>query len=203
MELPERFRVETAGGPESLTFSPRGLVRDARWVVEGPGGRRLVVEVHGVTGRVSVGGTRAVTARDVAVRCDLPRRPDQDAGFTLLEVLVALVVLATAVVAVLQLFGGGLRLARAAGRPLRRGAPRQREARRPRAGTADRGQHRGHRRPVQMDRRVALEPDLLVPIETENPDSVRIRLARVSVEVRWGQSRRFELATLRVWRTAS
>lgn len=54
VNLPERFRVEAAAGPERLTFSPRGLVRDARWVVEGPGGRRLVVEVHGVTGRVSV-----------------------------------------------------------------------------------------------------------------------------------------------------
>jgi hypothetical protein len=55
VELPERFRVDAGSGPESLTFSPRGLVRDARWVVEAPGGRQLVVEVHGVTGRVSVG----------------------------------------------------------------------------------------------------------------------------------------------------
>lgn len=54
VELPERFRLEAAAGGETLTFSPRGLVRDARWVVEGPGGRRLVVEVHGVTGRVAV-----------------------------------------------------------------------------------------------------------------------------------------------------
>jgi prepilin-type N-terminal cleavage/methylation domain-containing protein len=55
VELPRRFRIDPAAGAESLTFSPRGLVRDARWVVEGPGGRRLVVEVHGVTGRVTVG----------------------------------------------------------------------------------------------------------------------------------------------------
>jgi type II secretory pathway pseudopilin PulG len=54
VELPERFRLEATAGGETLTFSPRGLVRDARWVVEGPGGRRLVVEVHGVTGRVAV-----------------------------------------------------------------------------------------------------------------------------------------------------
>ena len=54
MELPERFRVETAGGTERLTFSPRGLARDARWVVASPSGRRLVVEMNGVTGRVSV-----------------------------------------------------------------------------------------------------------------------------------------------------
>ena len=54
VELPERFRMEPVSGSETLTFSPRGLVRDARWVVESPSGRRLVVLVHGVTGRVSV-----------------------------------------------------------------------------------------------------------------------------------------------------
>jgi hypothetical protein len=37
-----------------LTFTPRGVARDARWIVEGPSGRRLVVDVNGVTGRVSV-----------------------------------------------------------------------------------------------------------------------------------------------------
>jgi prepilin-type N-terminal cleavage/methylation domain-containing protein len=55
VELPARFRLDAAGAAETLTFSPRGLVRDARWTVEGPGGRRLVIEVHGVTGRVTVG----------------------------------------------------------------------------------------------------------------------------------------------------
>ena len=54
VELPERFRVQAADGGEALTFSPRGLVRDARWIVEAPGGRRLVIEVHGVTGRVAI-----------------------------------------------------------------------------------------------------------------------------------------------------
>lgn len=54
VELPDRFRLEATEGGVTLTFSPRGLVRDARWVVEGPGGRRLAVEVHGVTGRVVV-----------------------------------------------------------------------------------------------------------------------------------------------------
>lgn len=55
VELPLRFRLEAVEGTEALTFSPRGLVRDARWTVEGPGGRRLVVQVQGVTGRVTVG----------------------------------------------------------------------------------------------------------------------------------------------------
>jgi general secretion pathway protein H len=55
VELPLRFRLDAVEGIEALTFSPRGLARDARWAVEGPGGRRLVVQVHGVTGRVTVG----------------------------------------------------------------------------------------------------------------------------------------------------
>jgi Tfp pilus assembly protein FimT len=54
VELPERVRVEPASGGERLTFTPRGVARDARWIVEGPSGRRLVVDVNGVTGRVSV-----------------------------------------------------------------------------------------------------------------------------------------------------
>ena len=54
VELPERFSVQAPEGGDALTFSPRGLVRDARWVVEAPGGRRLVIEVHGVTGRVAI-----------------------------------------------------------------------------------------------------------------------------------------------------
>jgi type II secretory pathway pseudopilin PulG len=54
VELPARFRLEAATGGETLRFSPRGLARDARWVVEGPRGRRLIVEVHGITGRVAV-----------------------------------------------------------------------------------------------------------------------------------------------------
>lgn len=54
LELPERFRLAATAGGESLSFSPRGVARDARWSVEGPGGRRLVVELHGITGRVAV-----------------------------------------------------------------------------------------------------------------------------------------------------
>lgn len=54
VELPARFSLAMVAGGESLTFSPRGLGRDAQWAVEGPGGRRLIVEVHGITGRVAV-----------------------------------------------------------------------------------------------------------------------------------------------------
>lgn len=54
VDLPERFRLVAAEGGESLTFSPRGLARDARWIVEGPTGRRLAIDVQGLTGRVAV-----------------------------------------------------------------------------------------------------------------------------------------------------
>jgi prepilin-type N-terminal cleavage/methylation domain-containing protein len=54
VELPSRIRLDPAGGAETLTFSPRGVARDLRWIVEGSGGRRVAVEVHGITGRVTV-----------------------------------------------------------------------------------------------------------------------------------------------------
>jgi general secretion pathway protein H len=54
VDLSAGIRLEPAGGADALTFSPRGLARDARWIVEGPGRRRLAIEVHGVTGRVTV-----------------------------------------------------------------------------------------------------------------------------------------------------
>ena len=49
---------------------------------------------------------------------------------------------------------------------------------------------------------MTLDPALL-PVQPDTPETMLIRLARVSVEVQWGQGRRFELATLRVWRIGS
>jgi general secretion pathway protein H len=54
VDLSDRFRIEAVEGGDSLTFSPRGMARDARWIVEGPSGRRLAIDVHGLTGRVAV-----------------------------------------------------------------------------------------------------------------------------------------------------
>jgi general secretion pathway protein H len=54
VELAQAVRLEALAGGRALTFSPRGHTRDARWAVEGPGGRRLLIDVHGVTGRVTV-----------------------------------------------------------------------------------------------------------------------------------------------------
>lgn len=126
----------------------------------------------------------------------------QDEGFTLLEVLVALVVLATTVVAVLQLFGGGLRLARAAGDHANAALLASAKLADLEPGPLTEGSTEGTDGPFRWTRRVTLDPALL-PVEPDTPEAMLIRLARVSVEVQWGQGRRFELATLRVWRIGS
>ena len=129
-----------------------------------------------------------------------PRADDR--GFTLLEVLVALVVLATTVVAVLQLFGGGLRLARAAGDHADAALLASAKLADLDPGPLTEGATEGTEGPYRWTRRVTLESALL-PVEPNTPDAIRIRLARVNVEVRWGQSRRFELVTLRTWQIGS
>jgi general secretion pathway protein I len=126
----------------------------------------------------------------------------QDKGFTLLEVLVALVVLATTVVAVLQLFGGGLRLARAAGDHADAALLASAKLADLEPGPLTEGSTEGTDGPYRWTRRVTLDPALL-PVQPDTPEAMRVRLARVSVEVQWGQGRRFELATLRVWRIGS
>jgi general secretion pathway protein I len=126
----------------------------------------------------------------------------RDAGFTLLEVLVALVVLSTTVVAALQLFGGGLRLARTAGDHSEAALLASAKLSDLEPGPLTEGQTDGTDGPYRWTRRVTLDAALL-PIEADSPETLRIRLARVSVEVRWGQGRRFELVTLRAWRIAA
>ena len=132
----------------------------------------------------------------------LTRRRAREEGFTLLEVLVALVVLSTAVVAILQLFGGGLRLARTAGDHADAALLASAKLADLEPGPLVEGTTDGTDGPFHWTRRVTLAPALL-PVEPESVEAGRLRVARVSVEVRWGQRRRFEIATLRVWRTAS
>ena len=55
LALPAGLRVKVATGGESLGFSSRGITREARWLVEAADGRRLQVDVDGITGRVTVG----------------------------------------------------------------------------------------------------------------------------------------------------
>jgi type II secretion system protein H len=53
------IQVRAAAGGESLTFSSRGLARPARWILEGPGGRRVAVEVADLGGRITVAPDQA------------------------------------------------------------------------------------------------------------------------------------------------
>jgi hypothetical protein len=105
-------------------------------------------------------------------------------------------------VAVLQLFGGGLRLARAAGDHSEAALVASARLADLEPGPLTEGATEGADGPYRWTRRVTLEPGLL-PVEGETPDTLAMRLARVSVEVQWGQGRRFELVTLRVWRIGS
>jgi general secretion pathway protein I len=122
----------------------------------------------------------------------------EERGFTLIEVLVALVLLSVAVVATLQLFGGGLRLARTAGDQLE--ATLLANAKLVEAGleTPEEGAVEGTEGDYRWVRRITLDPELL-PAETDPTKLSSVRLARVSVEVRWGRNRHVELVTLRAW----
>jgi general secretion pathway protein H len=55
LTLPAGLRVSIAAGGDSLGFSSRGLTRETRWLVEAADGRRLQIDVDGITGRVTVG----------------------------------------------------------------------------------------------------------------------------------------------------
>jgi prepilin-type N-terminal cleavage/methylation domain-containing protein len=132
----------------------------------------------------------------------IPSVTRRDEGFTLLEVLVALVVLSTTVVAALQLFGGGLRLARTAGDHADAALVASAKLADLEPGPLTEGTEEGIEGPYRWTRRVSLAPSLL-PVAPDSPEAVIIRVARVDVEVRWGQSRRFQLATLRAWRIGS
>jgi hypothetical protein len=103
---------------------------------------------------------------------------------------------------VLQLFGGGLRLARAAGDQADAALLASAKLADLAAGPLTEGATEGTEGPYRWTRRVTLDPTLL-PFEPDTPGAVGVRLARVNVEVRWGQSRRVELVTLRVWRVGS
>ncbi len=122
------------------------------------------------------------------------RRLGRD-GFTLIEVLVALLVMSIAVVAVLQLFGGGLRLARAAGDSLEATLLAESKLSELAGETLVEGTTEGTDGDYRWSRRVTVDRSLL-PDDDRDAGSPA-RLARVAVEVRWGRNRRFELVTLR------
>ncbi len=120
-------------------------------------------------------------------------RRGADGGFTLLEVLVAMVILSVAVVTLIQLSSQGLRLLRVSGEHQEAVMLADRLAR----SAEVRGEHvdTGHEGAFEWERRTRLVvvPADLAPVGTDAP-----RLLSLSVAVRWGSGRSVEVSTLRL-----
>jgi general secretion pathway protein I len=117
-------------------------------------------------------------------------------GFTLLEVLVALAILSVAVVAMLQLFGQGLRLLKVSGDYQQAVLLADQKARE--VETVREGVEAGQEGDFEWERRAtvtAVPEELTVSGTGLTP----LRLFLVSVKVRWG-GRSVEVATLRTAR---
>lgn len=114
------------------------------------------------------------------------------AGFTLLEVLVAMAILAVAITTMLQLSAQSLRLLGLSGEHQRAVLLADRVTResQPEAEGVENGQEG----PYAWERRVSL---VALPEEQSPPTGAAPRLFSVAVSVRWGGSRSVEIATLR------
>jgi general secretion pathway protein I len=116
-----------------------------------------------------------------------------EAGFTLLEVLVAVVILSVAVVTLVQLASQGLRLLKLSSDYQEATLLADRVAR---AGDASiEGVESGQEGRFNWERRATLMavPDDLAPVGSASP-----RLLALSVAVRWDTGRTLELATMRL-----
>jgi general secretion pathway protein I len=129
------------------------------------------------------------------------REAPTEAGFTLLEVLVALAILGVAVVTLIQLSSQSLRLVKTSGDYQQAVLLADRIA--IQAQPTDEGVDTGEEGPYQWERRVSLVPmpDELEPKETI-PGREPPKLFAVTIDVRWGQNQMLELATLRTPTTA-
>jgi prepilin-type N-terminal cleavage/methylation domain-containing protein len=116
-----------------------------------------------------------------------------DAGFTLLEVLVAVVILSVAVVTLVQLASQGLRLLKLSSDYQEAVLLADRVAREGEASIE--GVETGHEGQFSWERRATLVavPDDLSPVWSASP-----RLLALSVAVRWGTGRTLEVATMRL-----
>ena len=118
-----------------------------------------------------------------------------DAGFTLLEVLVAVVILSVAVVTLVQLASQALRLLKLSSDYQEAVLLADRVVR---AGDASiEGVETGQEGQFNWERRVKLVavPDDVAPVGSASP-----RLLALSVAVRWGTGRTLEVATMRLAR---
>ena len=114
-------------------------------------------------------------------------------GFTLLEVLVALTILAVAIVAFMQLSSQGLRLLHLEDDYQQAVVVADRVARA--VEVVEEGVEAGQEGRFQWERRVSLVP---VPDELSPGAGPQLRLYALSVAVRWGRGRTVEVASLRM-----
>ena len=114
------------------------------------------------------------------------------AGFTLLEVLIAMVILSVAVVALIQTASQGLRLLKLSSDHQEAAALADRLVRA--VDSPVEGMESGQEGPFTWERRVRVMAvlDELSPISGPSP-----QLLSLSVAVRWGNRRMIEVATLR------
>ncbi len=126
----------------------------------------------------------------------LHRRAYAEAGFTLLEVLMALAILGLAVVTLLQLSSQSLRLVKTSGDYQEAVLLADRIAAQSRP--TDEAVDTGEEGPFQWERRISLMalPEELEPRETI-PGREPAKLFAVTIAVRWGQNQVLELSTLR------
>ncbi|PYN56692.1 MAG: hypothetical protein DMD94_06820 [Candidatus Rokuibacteriota bacterium] len=115
-----------------------------------------------------------------------------EAGFTLLEVLVAFTILCVAVIAVIQGFAQGLRLLRAAGDQQMAVLIADQKARE--VIIPVEGREGGNEGGFDWERTISVvsAPDL-----TRTPASAKWHVFQIDVTVRWGEKRRLEIVTLR------
>jgi general secretion pathway protein I len=114
-------------------------------------------------------------------------------GFTLLEVLVATLILGLAVVALIQLSSQGLRLLKQSDDHQQAALLADRLVRA--AGPLAEGTESGQEGALRWERRIALRS---APDELAAPSGPTADLLALSVTVRWGASRSLELASLRL-----
>lgn len=113
-------------------------------------------------------------------------------GFTLIEVLVALTILAVAIVALMQLSSQGLRLLHLSDDYQQAVIVADRVARA--TDVIEESAEAGREGRFQWERRVTLVP---VPEELTPGAGPQLHLYALSVAVRWGRNRTLELASLR------
>ena len=113
-------------------------------------------------------------------------------GFSLLEVLVALVILSLAIVTLMQLSSRGLRLLHLSDEYQQAMLLADRIAREP--DPLDVRADAGREGPYAWERHVAV---VSVPAELTPPAGPPPRLYALSVAVRWGRNQKLEVATLR------